>query len=138
MADISLTAANIRALTENGAVTEMGAAGGSMTVGDVVYRAADGDWEQADGNASNAAARARGVVVIGKDDSTSIVAGDPITVCLFGPVEGFSGMTVNDALFVSDTAGKLADAAGTVSHLMGHAASASRVWLQPSQAASTS
>lgn len=138
MADISLTAANIRPLTENGAVTGMFTAGGALTIGDVVYLATDGDVEEADANVSNAAGRGIGIVVAGPNSSTSIAAGDPVTVCLFGPVEGFSGATPGDTVYVSDTAGALADAAGTVSHIMGRVISASRVWVSPSYAASTS
>lgn len=138
MADISLTAANVRALKENGAVTVPFTAGGALTQGDVVYLAADGDVEEADANASNEAGRGIGIVVSGNDTDTSYAAGERVSVCVFGPVEGFSGATPGDTVYVSNTAGALSDAAGTVSHVMGRVISASRVWISPSYAASAS
>jgi hypothetical protein len=138
MADIALTAANIRALTENGAITAMFKAGGALGIGDVVYLAADGDVEEADANVSNTVGRGIGIVVAGPSDSTTIAAGDPVTVCIFGPVEGWSGATPGNSVFVSNTAGRLADAAGTVSHVMGRVISATRIWISPSYALSAS
>lgn len=133
MGDINLTAADIRPLTENGAVLRKFTAGGAITVGDVVYIAADGDVEAADANAGTPAEQGIGIAVESKDGETSISANDPVSVCLLGPVAGFSGMTPGDVLYVSNTAGKLADAAGSFSRVMGKALTASIFWVNPEQ-----
>lgn len=133
MADIAFTAAQIRALTEHGAVIRTFDAGGTITVGHIVYMASDGDVEQADGNVDLDVARAIGVAVQGYDGETSIVAGNPASVCVFGPVSGFSGMTPGAPVYVSDTVGRLADAAGTVSRIMGYAETAGIVFVHPQQ-----
>jgi hypothetical protein len=132
MTDISLTAANIRALQANGAVPRNYEAGGSITIGDAVYINSDGEVEQADGSAQ-ASAKAIGIAVESYDGETSVSSGDPVSVCVFGPVSGFSGMTPADTLYVSDDAGDIADSAGTFSHVIGHAESATIVWVQPDQ-----
>lgn len=133
MADISLTAANIRALQANGAVVRSYDAGEEMEVGQAVYIASDGDVEIADANESQAAAKGWGIVVESYDGETTIHEGDPASVCVFGPVSGFSGMTPGDTLYVSDNAGLLADAAGTYSHVMGRAETATIVFVNPDQ-----
>lgn len=120
MADVSLTAANIRPLTENGAVLRQYTAGGTITIGDAVYVAADGDVERADGSAQNTA-RAIGIAVQSYDGETTISAGDPVTVCVFGPVAGFSGLAEGTPHYVSDEAGKIADGDdGTWTRVLGY------------------
>ncbi len=132
MADISLTAAQIRPLVANGAVLRSYKAGAALTVGQAVYLASDGDVEPADANAV-ASARAIGIVVESRDGETSIASGDPCTVCVFGPVSGFSGMTPGANCYVSDTAGKVADAAGTCSRIIGYAETAGILFVHPEQ-----
>jgi len=110
MADISNTDANVRPL--NGAIIRRGEAGGSGYVGDLVYLDGTNGWKQADGNASQAAAMGRGIVVAqGSDGSTSFADGDEIDIVVLGPVEGFSGMTPGATVYGSATAGAVADAA---------------------------
>ncbi len=130
MGDISLTAANIRALVANGAVTRPYKAGEALTVGNSVYVASDGDAQKSDGNAA-ASARAIGLVVESYDGETSIASGDPCTVCVFGPVSGLSGMTPGANAYVSDTAGALATTAGTYSRIMGYAETAGVLFVNP-------
>ena len=132
MTDISLTAAQIRPLTENGAVLRRYTAGASITIGDAVYVASDGDVEPADGNAV-ASARAIGIAVASYDGETSVNSGDPVTVCVFGPVSGFSGMTPGANHYVSDEAGNVADSAGTCSRIIGYAESATVLFVHPEQ-----
>jgi len=133
MGDISLTATKIRALQANGAVVRSYDAGEDLTVGNVVYVASDGDVEKAQATAQ-ASAKGFGVVVESYDGETSISDGDRCSVCVFGPVSGFSSMTPGDTIYVSDTEGKLADEAGTYSHVMGRAERAGVLWVDPAQA----
>ena len=132
MADASLTASQIRPL--NGAVIRQFTAGGTITVGDVVYIAADGDVERADANLA-VSALGVGIAVASHDDSTTIEAGDPVSVVTLGPVSGFSGLSEGVNYYTSETAGKLADAApsgaGTWTHAMGYAERASVFFVLP-------
>jgi hypothetical protein len=133
MTDISLTSANIRAMQQHGAVVRRFDAGAALTVGYGVYLASDGDVEHCDGNAGQAIAKCIGIVVESYDGETAIVAGDPASVCVFGPVEGFSGMTPGDTIYVSDTVGRVADAVGTMTHIVGYAQSSTCVFVDPSK-----
>ncbi len=131
MAKLALTAVKIRALTENGAVIRPYDAGGSMTVGDLVFVASDGDVEQADANVNQASAKGIGIAVQSFDGETSIVAGTPVSVCVFGPVAGFSAMTPGANGYVSDTAGEIADAAATYDRIVGYAERAGVFFVNP-------
>ncbi len=131
MADLTVTAARVRPL--DGAVCRPYDLGDSVNVGDSVYVASDGDVEQSDGNVNAARAAGVGLVVAIQGGKSSGVAGDRATVCLFGPVAGFSGMTPGKNGYVSNTAGKLADAAGTFSRIMGFAESAEVFFVHPEQ-----
>lgn len=128
MADIIVVTNKVSPL--QGAVTREHEAGGAGDLGDTVYLAADGDVEVADASVAGTA-KARGIVVAIQGGKTSFVAGDALTVAIHGAVGGFSGMTPQNTLYQSDTAGALADAAGTVSHKMGYAESATVVVLNP-------
>lgn len=118
MADLSLTAADVRPLREHGAVVLAAQAGEALTVGDLVYQASDGDWNQADANAGQPQTRAQGIVVESYDGETSIASGAQCSVLVFGPVTGFSSVTPGALYWVSDTAGKIADAAGTYDRIV--------------------
>jgi len=128
MADISLTAADVRPLP--GAIVERYDAGGALAAGDAVYMADDGDVEEADASAAGTAYTI-GIVVSGPDGKTSFVAGERLDVVTWGRVTGFSGATPGDVLYQSDTAGALADAAGTTEHKVGRARSATVVFVCP-------
>lgn len=128
MADLTTTTANASPLP--GSHVEGFNAGGSGALLDTVYVASDGDVEQADGSVAGTA-DAIGVVVGIVDGKTSFVAGDRVQVLVWGPIAGFSGMTPGDVLYQSDTAGKVADAAGTVSHKIGRARTATILFVQP-------
>jgi len=52
---------------------------------------------------------------------------------VFGPVSGFSGMTPGGNGYVSDTVGRLADAAGTFSRIMGYSERAGVFFVHPEQ-----
>jgi len=120
MSDIAFTAANIRALTSHGAVILPGQAGGTITVGHLVYQASDGDWERADGNVSAAVARAQGIAVASFDGETTINSTDPVSVCVFGPVSGFTSLTAGANYYLSDTVGRIGDAVGAYDRIIGY------------------
>lgn len=128
MADIATVVANASKLP--GAVGRDVNAGGAGNLLDSVYIAADGDFEQGDGSDADQA-KARGVVTSIAGGKTAFVAGDRIHVTFSGPVTGFAGMTPGDTLYQSDTAGKLADAAGTNSHKVAFAMTATEIFVNP-------
>lgn len=127
MADIVVTSADVRPLT--GSVLRRYEAGAALTVGYAVYVAADGDVEHADANAAGLE-QVIGVVVASYDGETAIAAGDPATVCVFGPVSGYT-MTPADTIWLSDTVGRVADAAATFDRIVGYAESASVLFVNP-------
>lgn len=138
MANLANTDKNIRPLA--GSVVEGYDLGGSANVGDVVYVASDGDVEVTDGSAS---ATAEGIgIIVGVPGSipytTALVAGDRVSVCVYGPVGGFTSLTPGARGWVSDDAGKLEDAAGTVTFPMGYAQSAEIFFVNPGMTAPTS
>ncbi len=129
MADIAVTAKDVRPLPN--ALVERRRAGGSGNVGDIVYMAADGDVEVTDASAAGTTYGMGVVVAVAGTDQTAFVAGDNLDVVVFGQVTGFSGMTPNDVLYISDTAAKLGDAAGTTSHKFARARSATVLFVNP-------
>lgn len=121
MADVTIDSrVNIRALSENGAVTVPGTAGGTIQVGDVVYSASDGDWERADANVSQTLARAQGIAVQSYDGETTIASGDALSVCVYGPVAGFDNCTPGANYYISDAAGALGDAPAAYDRIVGY------------------
>jgi len=133
MADITVTSVNVRALQPNGAIVRRYLAGDEITVGYAVHIASDGDVEHADANVTATSARAIGIAVESYDGETTINAGDPVSVCVFGPVGGFSGMTPGANLYVSDTVGRIGSTAGTASRIIGYAESATVLFVHPEQ-----
>lgn len=115
------TPANIRALREHGAIVLPAQAGEALTVGDLVYWASDGDVMQADANAGQPQTRAVGIVVASYDGETAVASGAACSVCVFGPIAGFdvADITPGALYYVSDTAGKVDDAAGTYDRIIG-------------------
>lgn len=130
MADISLTSRLVKPLP--GAVIRPFVAGGSGNIGDVVYVDSNGYVQQADGSAEGTALGVGIVVAQGGEGSLTYASGDALSVVVSGPVTGFSGMTPGSILYVSDTAGALADAAGTNEHKEALALSATEVLVVPS------
>jgi hypothetical protein len=137
MANLTVTAANVRPL--DGSVTRhynAGAAG--MAPGDAVHVASDGDVEKTDANVSNAAAAIRGLIVAIQGGKASTAIGDRLTVAVFGPVAGFSGLTPGAPGYVSNDAGKLEDAAGAFTRIAGYAESATVFFVCPEQSTAAS
>jgi hypothetical protein len=140
MANITVTAADVRPLP--GAHVEKYDAGGSGNIGDAVYIAADGDVEQGDGDANTLSPYSIGIAVSAvsgaTEGATSFSAGDTVEVVTFGRVTGFSGMTPGDVLYQSDTAGKVGDTAGSTTHRVGKARSATILFVNPTTEGSNS
>lgn len=136
MAAIDYTPAYIRPL--EGAELRDFNAGGSGDLGSSVYIASDGDVEVTDADAA-ATAHGRGIVVaVNKEGETTFADGDRVTVCVFGPVAGYSGMTPGARVFVDTEAGKLDHTAPSVVMPMGYAESAGVVFVAPSMSGPTS
>ena len=136
MTTLTATAANVRALREHGAITIPAQAGESLTIGQLVYPASDGDWNLADANTTAAAARAQGIVVESYDGETTVADGAACTVCVFGPVTGLATITPGANYYVSDTAGGIEDAAATYDRIVGWGAEIAGqnvLWVHPQQ-----
>lgn len=108
MADISLTLVQISELPQ--AIGRDIPAGGAGSVGDVVYVNATDQVQKCDASAI-ATAEGWGIVTAVENGAQTFASGDMVHVVFFGPVTGFSGMTSGARQYVSETAGKLADAA---------------------------
>lgn len=104
MAAITVTAANVRPL--NGSIVRRYTAGGSGTVGDLVYLASDGDVEITDADAL-ASSQVLGVVVAvnANPGGTTFIAGDRLDVVTYGPIAWGTGMTPGGKVYNSVTAG---------------------------------
>lgn len=108
MADISLTLVQISELPP--ALGRDIPAGGAGSVGDVVYVNATDQVQKCDASAI-ATAKGWGIVTAVENGAQTFASGDMVHVAFFGPVTGFSGLTSGARQYVSETAGKLADAA---------------------------
>ena len=109
MADIALTAAQIGAcFPDKAEITDMIAAA-AITAGQAVYQDTNGKAGVADANASGKQ-QFRGIAL------HAAGAGQAVSVLVRGHVYGFtiSGMNGDALAYLSDTAGALADANGTM------------------------
>ncbi|MBW2559228.1 MAG: hypothetical protein JRE40_00085 [Deltaproteobacteria bacterium] len=116
MADLSVSG-NPRIVFPRRAEVWDGIAAEALTAGDVLYPVSGGTFGLADANDS------------GKEQAVGIAlfdtaAGEAVSILSRGHVAGFdlSGVDHGDFIYLSDTAKKLADAAGTLSVTVG------RVW----------
>lgn len=106
MTDIVVTAAKVAGQMDTRTRSYKAAA--TITAGQAVYKLAAGTVGVADANGSGTQ-QFRGIALNGG------YAGDPIRVAFEGPVEGFTlAGNVDTVIYLSDTAGALADAAGTM------------------------
>lgn len=127
MADITVTVASVATLPQT--VTRTMTAGGAMNLGDAVQWGATAT--AADGNAGGGAEKARGILINIEGGKTAAVSGDAVEIAVFGPVTGYSGMTPGALCYVSDTVGRIGDAAGTNSFIVGWAVDATTIFVQP-------
>lgn len=106
MADMAVTSASVRALTQFGAVVVAGVAAGTLTVGYAVYETSTG-WAHADANVSAAVAQVTGIVVETFDGEDTVIAGNTCSICVFGPVSGFDALVVGSMYYLSATVGRI-------------------------------
>ena len=114
MADIALTQNDVARVHESQDEAFSFIAGAALNRGDIVYADSNGKLQLSNGGAA-ATAMALGVCV------TDGQAGEPVAVVKRGKVGGFtiSGLAYGAFVYISDTAGKLEDAAGTKSNVVG-------------------
>lgn len=126
MTVLALTQRAIKPLP--GALIRPALAGAAVDVGDVVRFDSTGRVIRALADTA-ANARAVGVVVsVGSFGALTAAAGDAVDVVYLGPVTGFTGATPG-AAYLSNTSGKVDDAAGTVSKILGEITDANTVLL---------
>ena len=106
-------------------------AGGAGNVGDLVVIDANGNVVQGNGAVAGTAKTLGIVIAAAAQAKTDFVSGDMVDVVTYGLVTGFSGMTPGAILYQSNTAGKVDDAAGTVTQIVGRAASATEIFINP-------
>lgn len=122
MSDITVTAADVRPLP--GADIARMQAGGTVSVGALVYVVDDGDVEHTDSSAIGTTLPALGIVCGALDGDTSGAATEWVDVVIGGRVTGFSGMTPGNIIYASDNVGAVADAVGASDLIVGLALSA--------------
>lgn len=116
MADLSLLSGNKQGRPQpTNDVTLAVRAGASVTALQAVHSDTDGDMILSDASVAGTA------IFDGLVLNNSAADGDPITIINRGAVYGFdlSSQTYGDVIYLSDTSGALADAAGTVSVAVG-------------------
>lgn len=138
MAALSFTAANISADPNQGSIIRNFEAGGTVAVGKPVYIDSDGKVQLTDANVSATEALGHGIVVNSASlyGDTSIAAGQRCSVCVFGPVYGFTGLAEGTQAWVGATAGELVDTApsgGAYVRVMGYAVASDVFFVDPGQ-----
>jgi len=103
--DITVTAANV--VPGAGAKKENVTAGATITAGEVVYKAADGDYELADASAL-ATSRVAGIALNGAS------SGQPLTILTEGNITIGATVAVGTIYVLSAAAGKIAPDADIV------------------------
>jgi hypothetical protein len=122
MTSATFTAVNISASQDEGSIIRNFEADEAGGVGDAVYITSAGKVKLADSNvdATPLAAQAIGIVTGVATNSvfgqTTFAAGDRVSVCIFGPVHGFSGLVEGTLLFSSKTAGDIEQTAQSASY----------------------
>lgn len=114
MADITVTAAQVAVVSPHNAEIYDFIATEAITAGQPVYQLSTGKVGVADANAAGKQ-QFRGIAL------KAAAAGQAVSVLKRGMVTGYtiSGLNRDVAVYLSDTAGSLADAAGTMSVICG-------------------
>lgn len=116
----SITGATLRPLI--GAVPRLIEAAEAFAADEVIgYINGSEKLAIADASAASTATGQLCLRVAGSEKTTTgaVAAGEWVSVVLFGPVAGFTGLDETEEYFLSDTAGYGADAAGTVTRSLG-------------------
>jgi hypothetical protein len=114
MTDITVTAAQVNLIDPDKAIVHSFIATETITAGQVVYMTTAGKVGVADANVANKQ-QARGIALNGGG------AGQAIDVLKEGRIAGYtlSSQTYDDPVFLSDTAGVVADSVGTLTVPLG-------------------
>lgn len=112
MADVTVTAAQVAVVYPLKAEIFNGIATESITAGQALYMTSAGKYGVADANASGKQ-QVRGIAL------NAAGAGQAVSVLRRGHVAGFTLGTYDSLVYLSDNAGALADAAGTMSVKVG-------------------
>lgn len=133
MADWTITATKVTFLP--GQKVRRMQASEAMTLGTLCYTNADGKLAKADASAASTVKGQLFMVIAGAQGNTSgtIASDEWVTACWLGPIPGFSSLDETKQYFVSDTAGKGADAAGTVTRAIGYPESSDVFMFNPGQ-----
>lgn len=136
MAAFAATAANVRPL--EGARVRRYNAGGTITPGQAVYLANDGDVEAADADVE-AQAQVIGICIADGNGAVSFGAGTRVDVVVWGPVTGYASLTPGGLVYASVTAGSMdqtapAGASGDFPFVVGYAESATTIFVSPQHA----
>ena len=143
MAVLTVTAASVSANQNQGSIIRSYQAGGTINVGDAVYADTSNLVYQALGNAQTTS-QAIGIVVDTQDQygATSATVNKWVSVCVYGPVDGFASLTPGKPVYVDKTtAGKLNDAAptgGAWQFIVGHAIDTVTFFVDPGNSAAVS
>lgn len=115
-----------------------------MTLGTTLAVAIDSNGKivKADANGATALTRGAGILVAGSNiyGETSLASGSYGTVCLHGPVYGFSGLAEGTYVWMAKVAGGLEDTAPTdaYQHIMGQCVDADVLFVNPGSSTPTS
>lgn len=102
------------------AIVEQGVVGAAIEAGEAVSMQSDGFWDPA---IATGVVKTVGVAV--QDGAV----GDTIDIVMHGPIECVTGATPGEVVYVSDTAGEPAEAAGTKSAVIGYALTATKIYV---------
>lgn len=141
MADITVNSTKIAPANAFDCVLRNGIAGAAVTVGYLAYADTDSYWQHSEADNLVAVAEGVGIIVASFDGETSIASGRGLTVCLHGPVEGFSGMTPGAPVYNSKTVGRLSHtkpSSGAFPRAIGYALTATCLMVAPEVTAPTS
>jgi len=110
MTALSFTAKQISADPANGAVLRNHEAAAALAVGVGVALNSSGKLVKSDANGSSTA-QFYGIVVapVNQYGETTIASGERCTVCIWGPVFGWTGLAEGTVGWVSETAGEIDD-----------------------------
>lgn len=132
---VTQTVYNTRPANQDYLAHSGAAAGEDLDSGDAVFQHTDGMYYKA--SASGVAnANASGATAATTEDAVGVTAkparaGEAVTMVYMGHIAGFSGLTPGTKVYLSNTAGAMANAAGTASVVMGRAITSSIVRIVP-------
>jgi len=121
------TAANVKPL--QGAIIRRYTAAAAIDAGMAVYLSANDTVTKCDGNAVASTLPFVGIAL------QDVATGDRVDVVVFGPVNSVTGGTAGSLLYLSDTAGEVAESAGTKQFQIGFVENATVIFVSPGRLA---